>query len=386
MSRNCIKSLLVILVVFLSTLPAYAFTDNEIDALLAPIALYPDPLLAQMLPASTYPGEVADAAAWLRGGGQISQIDQQNWAESVKAIARYPDVLYTMADNMVWTSDLGDAFLNQPEDVTKSIQRLRWQARDAGNLVSNNDQGVITDGDDIQIEPAQPQYMYVPQYDPAFVYTQRWTPGMVPFITFGVGLAIGDWLGLDFDWRNHHVFYHGWNRPGWVDHSRPYVHITNVYVNNSRPYLNQTWRHDPAHGDPERFVAQHSIPMNRGNIHPFEVRGRGTTTPATPSGGAFGMSGSAADVRTFSIRGRESLGTAQPHAAQPPAAISRRPETQPPVAATPRATPPREPSGVFGGYRGANEARTESMRGQASRQSSAPARPAAAPAGRGGRK
>ena len=99
-----------------------------------------------------------------------------------------------MADNMDWTADLGDAFLNQPEDVTRSIQRLRWQARDAGNLESTSQQTVIIDGDYIEIIPAQPQYIYVPQYDPSVIYVQRWTPGRSPFITFGLGLAIGGWL------------------------------------------------------------------------------------------------------------------------------------------------------------------------------------------------
>ena len=94
-------------------------TEQELDNLLAPIALYPDPLLAQMLPASTYPAEIADAADWLNSGGSISGIDWQNWDESVKAIAHYPNILKMMADNMDWTADLGDAFLNQPEDVAR---------------------------------------------------------------------------------------------------------------------------------------------------------------------------------------------------------------------------------------------------------------------------
>ena len=150
--------------------PAYAFSDQELDDLLAPIALYPDPLLAVMLPASTYPAEIADADAWLKRGGTVSGIDGQSWDESVKAIAYYPDILEMMAGNLDWTADLGDAFLNQPEDVTRSIQRLRWQARDAGNLESNDKQQVIIDGDNIEIIPAQPEYMYVPQYDASVVY------------------------------------------------------------------------------------------------------------------------------------------------------------------------------------------------------------------------
>jgi len=107
--------------------PAYAFSDQELDNLVAPIALYPDPLLAVMLPASTYPAEIADAEAWFKRGGTVSGIEGQSWDESVRAIAYYPDILRMMGGDLNWTADLGAAFFNQPEDVTRSIQRLRWR-------------------------------------------------------------------------------------------------------------------------------------------------------------------------------------------------------------------------------------------------------------------
>ncbi len=187
MKRTLLKGFLLVCIVCLSALlpvPAWAedadltysvsFTDQELDDLLAPIALYPDPLLAQILPASTYPTEVADADAWLNSGGDLSRIDEQVWAESVRAIAHYPDILQMMAGNMDWTANLGDAFINQPEEVTNSIQRLRRQARAVGSLVSNAEQSVIVEGDYILIVPAQPQYIYVPQYDTSVVYVQAY--------------------------------------------------------------------------------------------------------------------------------------------------------------------------------------------------------------------
>ena len=131
-------SLLFVLGAARSSSAAYSLTGQELDDLLAPIALYQDPMLAQMLPASTYPEDIADAADWLRGGGDPSLIDEQDWDENVLAIAHYPDVLYMMADNLDWTASVGDAFLNQPDDVTDSIQRLRWEAQRLGNLVSND--------------------------------------------------------------------------------------------------------------------------------------------------------------------------------------------------------------------------------------------------------
>ena len=319
MNRTCIKGFLFILVMCLSALlsiqagegatsPTYSITDQELDGVLAPIALYPDPLLAELLPASTYPAEIADAATWLRSGQDPARIDDQNWDEAVRAIARYPDILNMMADNINWTADLGDAFLNQPENVARSIQRLRWQARNAGNLQNTSQQTIMIDGDYIQIIPAQPQYIYVPRYDPSVIYIRRWSPGGSPFMTFGLGLAIGGWLSMDFDWGHHHVIYHGWNRPGWVNHSRPYVRITNVYVNRSRPSINQTWRHDASRGNPEKYRASRPAGAGPSVGRPArtpEIRGR-ATIPPKPSIGMFGPKG---DTHSFSNRGKQSLGT-----------------------------------------------------------------------------
>jgi len=409
MNRPCIKSSLVVVTVcFLALLlikpgecsppSTYLLTDTELDDLLAPIALYPDPLLAQILPASTYPSEVVDAAAWIGGGGDISGIDEQNWDESVRAIAHYPDVLNMMAENIDWTADLGDAFLNQPDDVTNSIQRLRWQARSLGNLESDDQETVIIDGDYMEIVPAQPEYIYVPQYNPTVIYVRRWAPGISPFITFGRRMAIGGWLSMDFDWHHHHVIYHGWNRPGWVNNARPYVHITNVYINKSRPYINQTWRHDASHGDPDRYRS--SLPGGaRGGryTHPSEVRGRGII-PTKPATEMFGPKG---DVQTFGNRGRESLGAGRTPSTAPIKVIGK-PQTTPSPrtperSATPGTNrgfsqpgpariitqPARAPSSVFEGYRGTNETRVLSNRGQTSRRSSVGTGPGAAPAGRG---
>ena len=359
--------------------PIYVFSDQELDNLIAPIALYPDPLLAVILPASTYPEEIGDADAWLKKGGTVSGIDGQRWDEAVKAIAYYPDILDMMAGDLDWTADLGDAFLNQPEDVTRSIQRLRWQARDIGNLESNDNQQVIIDGENIAIIPAQPDDMYVPQYDVSVVYEDSWAQGSPPFITYGFGLAIGGWLCMDFDWRSHHVIYHGWNRPGWVNHARPYIHVPNVYVNRSRSSINQTWRHDMSHGDPEKFRASQPGSVSAGGVvHTPDVRGR-ETTPAKRTGVIFGPQG---DTSSFSNRGRQSLVTINQRQVPPTAPISRQPSmsASKPTSGIVRGSsqsrpagesiqPPKTPSVTFGGYRGSSEARAQSLRGQSSRQS-----------------
>src|ERR1039457_1023416 len=129
---------------------------QQLDQLLGPIALYPDPLIAQILLADRY----------VSGGGDPNQIDQQPWDPSVQALARYPDVLKWMDDNLNWTTDLGQAFLNQQQEVMESIQRLRTSANDIGNLQSTPQQQAINDGGYIEIVPANPQVIYVPVYQP----------------------------------------------------------------------------------------------------------------------------------------------------------------------------------------------------------------------------
>lgn len=443
MNKNGIKSFLIILAVCLwalMSIKAWAqdvypaspplFTGQELDDILAPIALYPDPLLAQVLPASTYTEEIFDAYDWLNSGSSISEIDLQNWDESVKAIARYPDVLKMMAEYGDWTADLGDAFINQPEDVTGSIQRLRWQARDMGNLESNSRQNIVIVGDYIEILPAQPQYVYVPSYDPSTVYYERYYAGSEPFITFGIGLMIGSWLTMDFDWGNHHVIYHGWNRPGWVNNARPHVRVNNVYAHTSRPDINKNWRHDNSHGNPESFRTAHPGAGSGAGMKSrvAEIRGRSVKeAPPKPSPKILGPAG---DKRSFGNRGKDDRGSnlSQPATPspdikkqpsitvpgnrqrpesktiditkrpQPPASdviqrpvsrtigVTKRPElpaqgvskgTQQIRSAPEAVQPPKTPSVTFGGYRGASEARGESMRGQASRQSSERARPSA---------
>ena len=383
-------------------------TNQELDDVLAPIALYPDPLLAQILPASTYTDEIIDAYNWLNSGGSTAEIDGQRWDESVKAVARYPDVLKMMADNGDWTADLGDAFLNQPEDVTKSIQNLRWQARNNGNLESNSSQNVVIVGDYIEIIPAQPQYIYVPSYDPSNVYEESSYAGGEPFVTFGVGLMMGGWLTMDFDWGNHHVIYHGWNRPGWVNHARPYVHVNNVYVNNSKPYINNNWRHDVSHGNPDRFrtahpgIAQGAVMRSRET----EIRGRSVT--AVPSK-TYSPSPTGY-TRSFDNRGKESGVGGVSKQTIPAQDVKKQPSmTIPGVRQRPASRTPevvqrpevqtsgmgnvniqtrsagealqrtRTPSVTFGGYRGAMEARGQSLRGQTSRQSSEKVQTSSAP-------
>jgi hypothetical protein len=229
--------------------PYENFSPDQLDNLLSPIALYPDPLLAQVFVAATFPDQVEEAARYVRSYGQ-NGVDEQNWDVSVKAVAHYPTVIEMMSDKIDWTTSLGQAYVNQSTDVAASVQNLRHLARHAGNLDSSREEEVLEHGDYIAITPYEPQYIYVPVYDPAIIYYRR--PYWGPAITFGVGYPIGAWLNLDFRWGYGGgwggVYYTGWRREGWgggcwncgwIGRSRERVDIrNNVYINNRYTNIN----------------------------------------------------------------------------------------------------------------------------------------------------
>jgi len=219
------------------TLPQQRYSDAELDELFAPIALYPDPLLAQVIPAATFIDELRDAQSQLGVRSDDNFIAEQSWDVSVKSVAHYPQVLQRMVENEDWTTAIGQAYVNQSTDVGKSIQRLRAEAKAAGNLVTTSQMQVISEGQVIKIVPAQPQVIYVPQYNPEVVYVERGpSTGAViaaAAITFGAGLAIGAWLNNDWDWYGRGIYYHGWRGGGWINVNRTFVNINrNVYINN----------------------------------------------------------------------------------------------------------------------------------------------------------
>jgi Protein of unknown function (DUF3300) len=225
------------------------FSPDQLDNLLSPIALYPDPLLAQLFVAATFPDQVEEAARYVRANGP-NGVDDQDWDVSVRAIAHYPNVMGMMADKIDWTTSVGQAYVNQSTDVASSVQHLRHMARDAGNLQSSQQQEILEHDNYIAISPYQPEYIYVPVYDPAIIYYRRpyWGPG----ITFGAGFPIGAWLNLDFRWGYGGgwggVYYTGWREGGWgrdcwncgwINRSRGRVNFSNDrYINNRYNNIN----------------------------------------------------------------------------------------------------------------------------------------------------
>lgn len=172
----------------------------QLDELLGPIALYPDPLIAEMLPASTYPDQLAAAALYLRYNPAPSDLalQTQPWEPSIRSLAHSPSVLVWMYNNPDWTRTLGTAFTYQPQDVMNSIQRLRFLAMSAGSLIDSPQQIVLVQERIIYIEPAV-DVLYVPVYDWRVCYTRRYEP------TFFVSAHIGGWLDNDCDWDDHFI-------------------------------------------------------------------------------------------------------------------------------------------------------------------------------------
>ena len=161
------------------------FSSEELAQMLAPIALYPDSLIADILMASTYPIEVVEAERWmkqnrdLKGDQLDTAMQEKTWDSSVKSLCHFPDLLYSMSDNLERTTRLGDAFLSQQDDVMNTVQELRRRAEDQGNLRSTEQQKVIVEQQIIKIEPANPEVIYVPAYDPLYVYGPWWYPGII---------------------------------------------------------------------------------------------------------------------------------------------------------------------------------------------------------------
>jgi hypothetical protein len=215
--------------------------SDELDGLVAPIALYPDALVAQVLGASTFPYEIVDAAFWIKdnstltGDALAKAVDQQSWDPAVKALTQFPSVLDNLAKNLAWTSALGEASSTQQADVMAAIQRMRVKAQAAGTLKSGTEIKIVQETPQtIVIQPANPQIVYVPTYNPTVVYgAPVVTPGYssadvatAAILSFGIGIAVGAAInGGCCGW--------GWSYWGTNWHSHTVIYNRNVYVGNS---------------------------------------------------------------------------------------------------------------------------------------------------------
>lgn len=189
-------------------------TPEELEKLLAPIALYPDSLVALILPAATNYADVVLAARYLASGGDVNEVSSRSWDESVKSLVHYPDVVKWLDENLEWTRELGAAFALQPADIMTTLQKLRADARSRGLLTDTPQQKVVVQEDEISIVPAADNVIYVPAYDPEILIVRE-RPAYNSWLTFSTGFAVGSWLYYDCDWRSRSVWvYH--RPPGWT--------------------------------------------------------------------------------------------------------------------------------------------------------------------------
>jgi hypothetical protein len=288
---------------------------EELDQLLAPIALYPDSLLAQVLMAATYPLEIVQAARWVKdnasvkGDQVVAALRDRPWDPSVKSLAQFPDVLGMLNERLEWTQKLGDAFLTQQRDVATSVQRLRKRAQDAGTLKSGQQQVVTVEKEVIIIQPASPQVVYVPSYDPVVVYG-AWPypayppPPPPPYYYPATGIALGFAAGFvtgaalygGWDWHHGDITI---NNSVNHYHNSGNINSGNINTGNIKRGQN-TWKHDPAH--------RKGAPYN----HPATAQRYGQTRPTAAhfSGEARGYgagAGRAAETQP-ALQGRSGPG------------------------------------------------------------------------------
>ncbi|HXZ80897.1 MAG TPA: DUF3300 domain-containing protein [Terriglobales bacterium] len=341
--------------------------SDQLDSLVAPLALYPDPLLAQALVASTYPLEIIQLQQWLdqhkdlKDKALADAVQKQDWDPSIQALAALPQVVKLLSENIKWTTDLGNAFLAQQSDVMDAVQRMRTKAKDKGNLKSTEQQKVETkvveNKSVVVIEPAKPDVVYVPSYDPVVVYgapPYPYPPVVYPpgyavagmAISFGVGMMMGAaWGG---GW-GYNCGWHGGNNNININNNNNFVRNSNRQTGNRPSGGSSNWQHNSQHrgGAPysNRATAnkyggtargdsmasrQASARQNQGQLgsrqQPSTMdRGAGGRTPSAggggdrvgnrsvPSGGssrdssAFG-GGSGSGARASSARGSSSMG------------------------------------------------------------------------------
>jgi hypothetical protein len=361
--------------------PDQTLSTDQLNDLVAPIALYPDPLLSQVLVAATYPLEVVQAYQWVQknpgmGGPVLTQsAQQQNWDASVQALAVFPDVLKRLNDDVAWTTNLGNAFLAQQQDVMDAVQRMRQKAQQSGKLQSTAQENVVTTTDAgqpyIDIEPANPEVIYVPVYDPVWIwgppmwypYPHWWWPPR-SFLTGGLYFGFGGPIDMGIYFG---AGWHGWGgwgwHPGWGNRT---VIVNNTFIHryNFNGGANVTnvrgtnvWAHDPVHraGVPYanpflRTQYQGNVRQNMARPAPEQVRpqlqqqgerfgNRQVPRNMAPAqnGGVFSGMDHGAAARQQADHGYSSMGAAR--SAPPPRAAPAQ-----------RSAPAPRPSGGGGGH------------------------------------
>lgn len=354
---------------------ATTFTPEQLEQIVAPIALHPDALLAQILMASTYPLEIVEAYRWLQKNPSLNgkaleeALKQTDWDPSVKAICGLREVVKQMNDNLDWTQDLGDAFLGQKAEVMETVQKMRKKALEAGNLKTSEQQKVSQDGQVIIVESTNTEVVYVPTYSPVVVYGPSWyypyyyyppiyvapRPGY-GFIGFTVGIAWGAAIWGGCNWRGNDININ-------INHFNNFNNNTNI---NAAKYNkpgsgNGQWNHDASHRKGVNYKSpqtarQFGAGQGQSRVAKDQARG----FDRSPGSGAAGAGS-----------GNRAGATAPRPATRPAGGIDR--GAQRPAAAKPAARPSGG-SSALSGSRSPGADRSASSRGSRSRASSGGAR------------
>ena len=345
------------------------FSAADLEKLAAPIALHPDPLIGIILPASVYPLEIVQAARFVKDTNNIPKVDEQPWDENVRAVAKFPAIIQMMNDDLTWTMDLGQAFLDQQKELMDTIQMLRAKANSSGVLKTTPQQVIVVTNTIIektveqqivyvtntvvQIQPSNPEVIYVPTYPPSIYYPPPvYYAGPPPVVTFAVGVTVGLIIANNCDWHHGGIYvgHHGvavWGGGSYHGHGDVNVNVNrNVNINNNtinnidrtpqkwqpdQTRLNSSgasrskprtqtaatrgWSPSAARSAPAPSFSRASAAPNAARSSPSPSYSRSTPSSAfsrpTPSASresAFGGLGSGASTRQFSSRGSSSRG------------------------------------------------------------------------------
>jgi len=324
--------------------PKYSAADLE--KLAAPIALHPDPLIAIILPASVYPLDIVQAARFVKDTNNIPRVDEQPWDENVKALAKFPELIQKMNNDLTWTMDLGQAFLDQQKELMDTIQSLRGKAQ-AANVLKTTPQQVVTVTNTIiektvaqqvvyvtntivQIQPANPQVIYIPTYPPTIYYPPPVYLGPPPIVTLVAGIAVGAIIANNCDWHSGGIYvgHHGvavWGGGSYHGHGDVNVNVNrNVNINNNNNTINNVNRTQQKWQPDQSRLGSSGASGSRSSTQTAQARGWSSGATPTPRSGT-----TAARPPTTSSFSRPSPSPAKSYKQPSPSSSFSRPAASP---------------------------------------------------------
>jgi hypothetical protein len=341
----------------------------ELEKLAAPIALHPDPLISIILPASVYPLEIVQASRFVKDTNNIPKIDEQSWDDNVKAVAKFPSMIQKMNDELTWTTELGQAFVDQQKELMDTIQVLRGKAQNAGVLKTTPQQVIVVTNTVtqktietqvvyvtntvVQIQPSNPEVVYVPTYPPTIYAPPPVSTGPPPILTFAAGVAVGAIIANNCDWNGGGIYVGGhgavvWGGGGYHGHGDVNINNVNINTSNRAQVQNTKWQPDKTRMSSSTATSRSATPS---------AQARGWSSGATPTA-ANRATANAAPVN------RAAAPAARPAASQ---SLDRATPSSAASASASRGSATGARESAFGGGGSGASTRQSSDRGSASR-------------------